>query len=237
MTHEQDRCHVLVAAPGGPIRDLLRLHLPLAGYRLDECADGRTALDRIRSTRFDLVIMELSLPIVDGPTVCRAARAGTSQAAPILLVVSSRCSEAERVLALDAGADDCLAGPFGIQELLARVKALLRRAPLRPAPSSGRVLSGAVVVDAQRRQALAHGRPVALTRREFDLLYLLAAHPGIVYSRTALLTNTKGNDGSVTERTIDTLVSRLRRKVERNPQEPELILTAWGVGYKFADSV
>jgi DNA-binding response OmpR family regulator len=236
MTIEQDTRRVLVAAPNGSIRDLLRLHLPLAGYRLDECGDGRATLDRMRSVPLDLVVIELGLPIVDGPAVCRAARAGVNRAVPIL-VVSSACSETERVLALEAGADDCLAGPFGVQELLARTKALLRRVPRQSAPTTGRVTSGVVAVDARRRQAIVRGRALSLTRREFDLLYLLAGHPGIVYSRTALLSNVKGDDGSVTERTIDTLVSRLRRKVELNPQQPELILTAWGVGYKFTDSV
>jgi DNA-binding response OmpR family regulator len=126
-----------------------------------------------------------------------------------------------------------------MRELMARVSALLRRAPRadRPAeaPPPPRLAFRNLAIDVDKRQVVAHGQPVDLTRQEFDLLHLLASRPGIVFSRTALLTKIWSGDEYVTERTVDTVVSRLRKKIERDAQDPELILTAWGVGYKFAD--
>jgi len=144
------------------------------------------------------------------------------------------------VLGLESGADDYLTKPFGIRELMARVGAILRRTQhgAEPPParaSDKRVQSHDVTLDAERRVAVVRGEPVELTKQEFDLLYLLAARPGIVFSRAALLSKVWNGDTYVTERTVDTVVSRLRRKIERDAQDPSLILTAWGVGYKFAD--
>jgi DNA-binding response OmpR family regulator len=154
------------------------------------------------------------------------------------MMLTALDSESDKVLGLESGADDYLAKPFGVRELVARVGAILRRSTRRdvPAPGPGsRVASRDLILDAERRQVTVRGEAVELTKQEFDVLYLLAARPGIVFSRTALLANVWGGDSYVTERTVDTVVSRLRKKVERDAQDPELILTAWGVGYKFVE--
>ncbi len=230
---------VLIVEDEAPIRELLRLHLSLAGFVVDEIGDGTAALDRLRAERYDLVVLDLMLPGLDGITLCRALRAQGPNAATPLLMVTARDTESDKVLGLESGADDYLAKPFGIREMLARVGAILRRSERAAEPAvdaSKRVQSHHVVLDADRRVALVRGEPVELTKQEFDLLYLLVSRPGIVFSRAALLSKVWSDDVYVTERTVDSVISRLRRKIERDAQDPELILTAWGVGYKFVDA-
>jgi two-component system OmpR family response regulator len=228
---------ILIVEDEAPIRELLRLHLSLAGFAIDEIGDGGAALDRLRGGRYDLVVLDVMLPGLDGITLCRAVRThGPNMTTPILMV-TARDGESDKVLGLESGADDYLAKPFGLRELLARVGAILRRTTRADAAAdlSRRVQSRHLALDAERRETLVRGRRVELTKQEFDLLYLLASRPGIVFSRAALLAKVWSDDVYVTERTIDTVISRLRRKVERDAQEPEMLLTAWGVGYKFAD--
>jgi len=229
---------VLVVEDEKAIRDLLRLHLDLARFEVQEAADGRRGLDLARARRFDVIILDVMLPGLDGVTVCRALRAeGASRDAPILML-TARDAESDKVVGLESGADDYVAKPFGIRELLARVEALLRRqrrAGEVTATATPRIAAGDVALDVEKRQATVRGEPVELTRQEFDLLALLAGRPGMVFSRAALLQQVWRGDAYVTERTVDTVVSRLRRKIETDAQNPTMILTAWGVGYKFAD--
>lgn len=229
---------ILVVEDEQAIRDLLRLHLDLAHFDVREAADGRRGLDLARAERFDVIILDVMLPGLDGVTLCRALRLeGASRDAPILML-TARDTESDKVLGLESGADDYVAKPFGIRELLARVEALIRRHQRTGAAAlpPQRIAAGALQVDIDKRQAMVRGMPVDLTRQEFDLLALLAARPGMVFSRAALLQQVWRGDAYVTERTVDTVVSRLRRKIESDPQNPTLILTAWGVGYKFADA-
>jgi DNA-binding response OmpR family regulator len=179
------------------------------------------------------------VPGLDGITLCRAIRSQSLNAASAVLMLTAHASESDKVLGLESGADDYVTKPFGVREMVARVGAILRRneridTPAY-APSPRHVRSRDVTLDPDRREALVRGRAADLTRQEFDLLYLLAARPGIVFSRAALLTRVWPDDTFVTERTVDTVISRLRRKIEPDAQNPELILTAWGVGYKFVD--
>jgi DNA-binding response OmpR family regulator len=154
-------------------------------------------------------------------------------------MLTARGSEADKVLGLESGADDYLTKPFSVREMVARVGAILRRNARIDAPIGAaaprHVRSRDVTLDPERREAIVRGEVVDLTKQEFDLIYLLAARPGIVFSRAALLTKVWTDDTYVTERTVDTVISRLRRKVEDDAQHPQLILTAWGVGYKFVD--
>lgn len=230
----------LIVEDEAAIREIVRLHLSLAGFETEEVADGRRALDRLRAERFDLVVLDVMLPGVDGVTLCRALRAGGPNQRAGVLMLTARDTEPEKVLGLDSGADDYLTKPFGIREFIARVTAVLRRvsgSPREPERTSpGLVTCADLTLDPERRQARVRGTLVELTKQEFDILYLLASRRGIVFSRTALISNVWGGDTYVTERTVDSVVSRLRRKIERDPNDPEMILTAWGVGYKFTDA-
>jgi DNA-binding response OmpR family regulator len=230
----------LIVEDESSIREIVRLHLSLAGFETEEVADGRAALDRLRAERFDLVVLDVMLPGVDGVTLCRALRSGGPNQRAAVLMVTARDTELDTVVGLDSGADDYLTKPFGVREFTARVSAVLRRAsgewnpPERTA--TGVVTSADVTLDPDRRQVRVRGDLVELTKQEFDILYLLASRRGIVFSRAALIAKVWGGDTYVTERTVDSVVSRLRRKIERDPNDPEMLLTAWGVGYKFADA-
>jgi len=233
------RRRVLIVEDEAPIRELMRLHLGLAGFEVVECGTGTLGLERARAEKFDLILLDVMLPGLDGITVCRAIRNQGVNTNTAILMVTARDTESDTVLGLESGADDYLAKPFGIRELVARTAALLRRTQRKDIPAASAVhivRSHDLTLDVERREAVVRGKSVELTKQEFDLLYLLASRRGIVFSRTALLAKTWHGDTYVTERTVDTVVSRLRRKIERDPQDPELILTAWGVGYKFVDA-
>jgi two-component system alkaline phosphatase synthesis response regulator PhoP len=234
------RRRVLVIEDEAPIRELVRLHLALDGFDVTEVADGGRALELARGTRFDLIVLDVMLPGIDGISLCRAMRADGVNKNASILMLTARDTESDKVLGLESGADDYLAKPFGMRELLARVGAILRRSARGAGPAetadSHQLRARDLVLDSDRRELLVRGTRVELTKQEFDLLYLLAARPGIVFSREALLAKVWGGDTYVTERTVDTVVSRIRRKIERDAQDPELILTAWGVGYKFVDA-
>ena len=221
------------------IREIVRLHLSLAGFATDEVADGHAALKRLRADRFDLVVLDVMLPGVDGVTLCRTLRSGGLNQRAGVLMLTARDTEPDKVLGLESGADDYLTKPFGVREFMARVTAVLRRASggaTEPARAgTGLVTSGDVALDPDRRQARVRGHRVELTKQEFDVLYLLAFRRGIVFSRAAIIAKVWGGDTYVTERTVDSVISRLRRKIEEDPNDPEMILTAWGVGYKFSD--
>jgi DNA-binding response OmpR family regulator len=233
--------HVMIVEDDRAIRELVRLHLTLQGHTVEEIDNGKDALARAGAVRFDLILLDLMLPDFDGITVCRSIRAGSVNNRTPILMLTARDTESDKVLGLESGADDYLTKPFGVRELMARVAALLRRhhtvAPKGSDTSeSGQFTAHGIRIDRERRTAFVRDAPVELTRQEFDLLALLAARPGIVFSRAALLAKVWSGDSYVTERTVDSVVSRLRKKIEADPDDPELILTAWGVGYKFADA-
>lgn len=230
----------LIVEDEASIREIVRLHLSLAGFDTEEVADGRRALDRVRADRFDLVVLDVMLPGVDGVSICRAMRAGGPNQRSGVLMLTARDTEPDKVIGLESGADDYLTKPFGVREFMARVTSVVRRSsgdmaePERPA--TGIVTVADVTIDPERRQVRVRGELVELTKQEFDILYLLASRRGIVFSRDALIAKVWGEDTYVTARTVDSVVSRLRRKVEQDPDDPAMILTAWGVGYKFVDA-
>ena len=233
------RGHALIVEDDVAIRELLRLHLSIAGFDITEMGDGARALEVARSTPFDLIVLDVMLPGVDGITLCRAIRGDSPNAGTGILMLTARDAESDKVLGLESGADDYQTKPFGVREIVARVGAILRRhrrSDVAAGPAQGQVRSRDVVVDVEKRQAAVRNQPVELTKQEFDLLHLFVSHPGIVFSRAALIAKIWGGDTYVTERTVDAVVSRLRRKIERDAQDPELLLTAWGVGYKFVDA-
>jgi DNA-binding response OmpR family regulator len=230
--------HVLVVEDEANIRELVSLHLRLERAVPVEAGDGRTALELARQRRFDLVILDLMLPGLDGVAVCRAIRKDSPNQATPILMLTARREENDKVLGLDSGADDYLTKPFAVRELMARVRALLRRRSGREssdaAPASP-IVYRHIEVDPARRRVRVGTRDVELTANEFQLLSVLLSSPGIVFSREALLNRVWSDETFVTVRSVDTLVKRVRKKIESDPGEPDVILTVWGTGYKAAD--
>lgn len=232
---------VLVVEDEQNIRELVCLHLGLENYECVQAEDGEKALKLARERRFDLVILDVMLPGLDGVTVCRAIRRDSENPDVPVLMLTARREEADKVVGLESGADDYLTKPFGVRELVARVRALLRRGP-RPLVTSATAKEAAkaitykhIEMDPARRRVRVGDTDVELTSNEFQLLYVLLASPGIVFSREALLSRVWKDQTFVTVRSVDTLIKRLRKKIEKNPAEPQLILTVWGAGYKAAD--
>jgi DNA-binding response OmpR family regulator len=236
--HNDDR-RVLVVEDEPHIRELVALHLRLEGWTPELVDNGVTALDRLRADPYDLVILDIMLPGLDGLTVLKALRRESVNADSPVLLLTARREESDKVLGLESGADDYLAKPFGVRELVARARALMRRprgAAVPPTTESGPpVRVKDLEIDPARRRVVVGGREAELTSSEFELLYLLASHPGIVFSREALLARVWKGEAFVTERSVDALVKRLRRKIEVDPGNPAYVLTVWGTGYKFAD--
>ena len=227
---------VLLVEDDAHIRELVELHLRLEGLEVVATGDGHAALERARTAAFDLVVLDLMLPGLDGVTVCRAIRRESRNTDVPILMLTARREEADKVIGLDSGADDYLTKPFGVRELVARVRALLRRRRVVAGERAPAVQAGELRVEPARRLARLAERDIELTAHEFDLLYMLASNRGIVFSREALVQRVWGEGTHITERSVDTLVKRLRKKLERDPAEPRFILTVWGAGYKFADA-
>ena len=228
---------VLLVEDDPNIRELVELHLQLEGLTVVSKSDGNDALALARSHTFELIVLDLMLPGLDGVTLCRAIRRDSRNSDVPIMILTARRDEVDKVLGLDSGADDYLTKPFGVRELVARVRALLRR---RRGPIAGEhapaVQAGPLLVEPARRQARLDDREIELTAHEFELLYVLAGNRGIVFSRDALVQRVWGEDTHITVRSVDTLVKRLLRKLETDPADPQYILTVWGSGYKFADA-
>jgi DNA-binding response OmpR family regulator len=230
---------VLLLEDEQPIRELVSQQLTRAGYDCLAIGDGREGLQLLLEQRFDVIVLDLMLPNVDGMTICRTIRRqGVNQEAPILMLTARR-SELDKVDGLQSGADDYVTKPFGVAELTARVGALTRRArrgqghqasDRRPCTAHG------LSLDPARHAALVRGAEVRLTPHEFELLYQMAIQPGVVFSRKELLAAVWRGQAFVTERSIDTLVRHLRCKIEEDPAAPQILVTVWGYGYKLADA-
>ncbi len=230
---------ILVAEDQSDIRDLIVLNLREAGYRVQALADGASALAAQLHEPAALLVLDLMMPGMDGLEVCKALRAKGS-AAPILML-TAKSTELDRVLGLELGADDYLTKPFSMAELLARVKALLRRAELlraaQAAPAQGQLVrNGELEIVPVRREVRVEGRVLDFTALEFDLLLHFASHPGRVFSRAQLLDAVWGYSHEGYEHTVTTHINRLRAKVEQDPMSPRFILTVRGAGYKMRDA-
>lgn len=226
--------HILLVEDDSDIASLLRLNLEDEGYVITHEADGASALERIDEAHWDAVILDLMLPNVDGLEICRRIRQLTRYL-PII-IISARSSETDRITGLETGADDYLAKPFSVQELIARIKALFRRQQaMGQAQTSGTIVAHGLTLDPLSRSVRLHGKEVDLTPREFELLWFFARHPGEVFSRLALLEQVWGYQHEGYEHTVNTHINRLRIKIEKDAAEPEIIRTVWGKGYKFAE--
>ena len=236
-TAEKASGRVLVVEDDPHIRELVLLHLGLEGLEPTSAGDGTEGLQKARNGAYDLIVLDVMLPGLDGVTVCRAIRREQHLKDVPILMLTARREESDKVNGLESGADDYLTKPFGIREFVARVRALLRRrrSVANASALNAPVTVGGLHVDPARRLARLNDREIELTAHEFDLLYVLASNRGIVFSRDALVQRVWGGETHITERSVDTLVKRLRKKIEQTPGEPETILTVWGAGYKAAD--
>jgi two-component system alkaline phosphatase synthesis response regulator PhoP len=225
---------ILVVEDEANIVNLVRAYLERDGFTVDTARDGAAALHQARTTRPQLVVLDLMLPGMDGLEVCRRLR---QESDVYILMLTAKSEEADRIVGLELGADDYLTKPFSPRELVARVKAVLRRS--RPSDSMSPQSEGALIaapplcIDLARRQVTKCGVPVDLTALEFDLLRELAGRPGIVFSRAQLLQRVWGYDFLGDERVVDVHIGLLRKKIEDDPSEPALLKTVRGVGYKF----
>lgn len=225
---------ILLVEDDSDIASLLRLNLEDEGYAITHEADGARALERIDQAHWDAVILDLMLPNVDGLEICRRIRQLTRYL-PII-IISARSSETDRITGLETGADDYLAKPFSVQELIARIKALFRRQQaMGQAQANDTISAHGLTLDPLARSVRLHGKEVDLTPREFELLWFFARHPGEVFSRLALLEQVWGYQHEGYEHTVNTHINRLRIKIEKDAAEPEIIRTVWGKGYKFAE--
>jgi DNA-binding response OmpR family regulator len=228
---------ILVIEDNEDLAQLLDLHLRDLSYEVDLALDGDDCLAKFQSKDYDLVILDLMLPGIDGLEICRRIRTKTAYT-PILML-TSKASELDRVLGLEMGADDYVTKPFSIRELMARVKAIFRRIDELNSDrrDSKQVLihAGDLVIDPVKRNVALNGRTVDLTAKEFDLLLYFAQHAGKVFTRSQLLDEVWGYGHDGYEHTVNSHINRLRAKIENNPTQPSYILTVWGVGYKFAE--
>ncbi len=213
---------------------LVRAYLEQAGFQVSVARDGEEGLRRARQEQPDLVILDLMLPKMDGLDVCRTIRKSSN--VPIIML-TARTEETDKLVGLELGADDYITKPFSPRELVARARAVLRRANAAGAEPTDLVRVGGLEIDAATHTATVDGVPVELTRTEFDLLLTLARHPGRVYTRAQLLEAVLGDAYEGYERTIDAHIKNLRRKIEPDPRQPRYIQTVYGVGYKLQEGV
>jgi DNA-binding response OmpR family regulator len=223
---------VLVVEDESQIAQIVRDYLQHAGFAVITAADGRVALARVRERRPDLILLDLGLPGIDGMEVARQLR--QSGSTPIIML-TARVEETDRLRGLDAGADDYITKPFSPREVVARVRAVLRRAE----PHGGRadILQRAdLVIDVQKMTVTRRGAPIDLTPTEFQLLAALASQPGRIFTRAQLLDAVRGVEVDSFERAIDAHIKNIRRKLEADSRRPRYLLTVYGIGYKFAES-
>ena len=228
---------VLIVEDEKNIVDILSFNLKREGYDTLEAYDGQTGLQLALERNPDLVLLDLMLPKMNGFDVCKAIRA-QNRSAPIIML-TAREEETDKVLGLELGADDYITKPFSMRELMARVKANIRRSTMVPAepsakPAAGRLELGRITIDTELLMAYKDGAPLDLTQREYELLKFLASNPGKVFSREALMENVWNYEGYVGDvRAVDVAVRRLREKVEDDPASPQFVVTRRGLGYLF----
>jgi DNA-binding response OmpR family regulator len=217
------------------VQKVLSYPLRKEGYDVVPARTGREALDRFAEQRFDLVVLDIMLPELDGIEVCRRLR---SRSQVPIIMLTAKDDETDKVLGLEMGADDYITKPFSMREFRSRVKAALRRAEmLRIRPAGGEpIVAGELRIDFERRQVTVAERPVRLTYVEFEVLAALAVSPGRVHTREMLLEQVWGDSGYRDPRTIDVHIRHLREKLEGDPKQPEYLFTERGVGYRFRDS-
>ena len=231
---------ILVVDDEATIREVIRRYLERDGFRVREAADGYAALDALAESLPDLIVLDLMLPGVDGLSLTRQLRTprpansehSAWQRVPIIML-TARGETSDRIRGLDVGADDYLAKPFSPQELVSRVRAVLRRSGETEQPDGQALDLGRLQIDPTAHSATVDGQPVALTAKEFELLWFFARHPRQVFSRSQLLDGVWGEEFTGDPSTVTVHIRRLREKIEVDASQPRYLLTVWGVGYKF----
>lgn len=227
---------VLVVEDEQDISELIRFNLEQEGFSVSTVTDGERALEEAKRSRPALMLLDLMLPGMPGIEVCKRLRSDLSTARLPIIIVTAKATETDRVLGLEMGADDYLVKPFSTRELVARVRAVLRRAYETETERAPQVYEkGRLKLDLDNYEVFVDGKPVELSLREFELLRFFVRSPNRVYDRLQLLDLVWGQDTHVEPRTVDVHIRRLRKRIERDDANPELILTVRGVGYKFND--
>lgn len=230
---------VLIIEDDRNIADLLEIHITDLGYNLDRAEDGESGLEKALTNKYSLVILDIMLPKLDGLEVCKEIRA-IDKSTPILML-TSKSEEFDKVLGLELGADDYLTKPFGIRELIARIKAIFRRIDAAKNDRAkdgqkGKRIYGDLLIDLEKHKVTIAGKVLELTAKEYDLLALFASKPGRAFSRQELLNLVWGYQFAGYEHTVNSHINRLRAKIEDNPAQPFFIRTVWGVGYRFVEA-
>lgn len=238
MNLKEHKRRVLVVEDDESIIDLLTIHLEDLGFEVIAEDHGELGLGKAQSEDFDLIILDIMLPGLDGMEICKRIRM-EDRLTPIMML-TSRSEELDKVLGLELGADEYITKPFSIREFIARVKALFRRMEVDAESSSPKAAATAIKIetlhiDSEKRRVTVAGESIELTAKEFDLLYLFASHPGKAYSRQQLLDIIWGYQFSGYEHTVNSHINRLRAKIEMDPAKPRYIQTVWSVGYRFVD--
>ena len=229
----EESARILLVDDEQSVQTLLAYPLRKDGYEVVPAFDGREALDRFAEKRFDLVVLDVMLPKIDGIEVCRRLR---SRSQVPIIMLTAKDDETDKVLGLEMGADDYITKPFSVREFRSRVRAALRRSEmLRARPGGEPIIAGDIAIDFERRVVTARGEPAQLTYVEFELLASLAGAPGRVMTREMLLEHVWGDSAYRDPRTIDVHIRHLREKLERDPRRPEYLFTVSGVGYRFRD--
>lgn len=229
---------VLVVEDDPNISQLIQIHLQDLDYQIQVCNHGRKGFELANSNPFDLIILDIMLPEMDGISICQRLRA-LDNFTPILMI-TAKSEEIDKVIGLESGADDYITKPFKIREFIARVKAIMRRQDhfrLVASKESEQIKFDSLEIDEKKRKVILDDKRMDLTPKEFDLLVLMARNPGRSYSRGELLELIWGYDFSGYEHTVNAHINRLRSKIEQDPNNPHFILTTWGVGYRFNDEL
>jgi len=229
--------NIILVEDNKDISALVKLHLNDIGMLVDVYHDGIEGWNRIKEKQYDLIILDIMLPGMDGMEICKQIRQQNNNYTPILML-TSRSSEVDRVLGLESGADDYLTKPFSLMEMVARVKALIRRQDaMQEVKTNNELLQfNSLSINTQTREVLKNKQALELTAKEFDLLLYFARHPGQVFNRMQLLDKVWGYGHEGYEHTVNSHINRLRGKLETEPHTPKFIKTVWGVGYQFIAS-
>jgi two-component system alkaline phosphatase synthesis response regulator PhoP len=227
---------ILIVEDDSDLSELIKIQLTDNDYEVEQALNGRIALNKALENKYSLIILDIMLPEVDGFEICKSIRKENHQV-PILML-TAKAEEVDKIMGLEFGADDYLTKPFSIKELIARVKALLRRASASETEDSSKLDQmdfGELVIYPNKRSVQLQDELIELTSKEFELLLLFAKNPGRAYSRQELLDVVWGYQYSGYSHTVNSHINRLRSKIEKNPSEPKYITTVWGMGYKFAE--